>query len=627
MKIHIARGFPQGGVASAKFWLVAFDDAIQIINSEFVLGNGYADDCCVLFGGRKPEILVKRLQRIIDKLVGWGSSCGLRFNPDKTVVVHFSRKKGIKIPHLRVGNTFVPYSNSAVYLGIHLDAKLFWRIHLNDRIARSKKYLMKMTAISKAIWGPSPKLARWVWRCIVRPMFTYASIIWTHSLDKEKLHDQLRHINRLAMNTYTMFPRSLPTRGLELLLDTFPLHLWLEKEALAAYIRLAKQLELTWSGRNNNKTRNIAHRRYWVEKVDQHNLSMLLLEIDTCSISSDRQLFKIRQDSFHSNQEFYENLYKTDWDIFTDGSKKEGQVGSAFIIYRNGSMDKEASEMFRLPNSSTVFQAELYAIYQAVVWVRENLSSLNPSNSFRFYSDSMSALQSLGSLMINTILGDRTIKQLNLLSEIALVELVWIKAHANNARNEEVDKLAKAATEMTFISYVALPRSFIRQEILEKLREQWAVEWLLYDEARHTKLFILESDKSRGKAICNLDRITLRRLLLAITNHNYLRYHQAFRDDTINPTCRFCHMYDETFDHFFSCHHFIEQRKERGIMWKAEMNMTWKLEEILNIIDIPEIQQAIDTHELTHINTETEVDVPETASEESDVDMDENDDQ
>ena len=41
-------GFPQGGVCSAKFWLIAFDPAIEIINQYGVEGNGFADDCSAL---------------------------------------------------------------------------------------------------------------------------------------------------------------------------------------------------------------------------------------------------------------------------------------------------------------------------------------------------------------------------------------------------------------------------------------------------------------------------------------------------------------------------------------------------------------------------------------------------
>ena len=209
LRLHTSTGFPQGGVASAKFWLLAFDPAIHIINSEFVEGNGYADDCCVIFGGRKPEVLVRRLQRIIDKLVTWGRTCGLKFNPEKTIVVNFSRKMFQLIPHLRIGDSYVPYSKSAVYLGITLDSRLTWRKHLDDRISRSKKYLMKMSNISKAIWGPKPKLSRWVFRCVVRPMISYASVIWAHSIDSDPLRQKLRSLNRLALSTYHFFHAAL----------------------------------------------------------------------------------------------------------------------------------------------------------------------------------------------------------------------------------------------------------------------------------------------------------------------------------------------------------------------------------------------------------------------------------
>ena len=38
-------GFPQGGVCSAKFWIIAFNDAINIINTHGAMGHGFADDC------------------------------------------------------------------------------------------------------------------------------------------------------------------------------------------------------------------------------------------------------------------------------------------------------------------------------------------------------------------------------------------------------------------------------------------------------------------------------------------------------------------------------------------------------------------------------------------------------
>ena len=598
LKLHTSTGFPQGGVASAKFWLLAFDPAIQIINSDFVEGNGYADDCCVIFGGRKPDIIIRRLQRVIDKLVRWGDSCGLKFNPEKTVVVNFSRKHFQLIPHLRIGDIYVPFSKTAVYLGITLDSRLTWRKHLDDRISRSKKYLMKMANISKAIWGPKPKLSRWTFRCVVRPMISYASVVWAHSIDSDPLRQKLRSLNRLALSTYTLFPRSTPTRSIELLTDTFPLHLWLEKEALCAFVRLVNRLPLTWTGMNKNKRRNVAHRRYWSLLIEDYELSELLLEIDSCYMIPPPLQFQILEDSFRQEVSYYRQLRKSFWQVYTDGSKIANKVGAAFIIIKNGELWTERK--FRLPNTSSVFQAEMYAISQAAYFLVEHYS--DQSNECQFFTDSMSSLMALKSLEITTTLTRNAIKQLNSMVDAGFsLQLYWIKSHSGITYNDSVDSLAKEATQLAHISLVPLPKSQVRQQVLEKLRIRWDHQWELYPEARHSKLFIYQNNKGKGKDVCNLNRVDLRRLIMSVTNHNNLSYHQSLQDDTINPTCRFCRMFDETFDHFFTCSFFITTRRELGISWPYNSADDWSVTTLMEFIKTAEILKAIDRRDLTPI--------------------------
>ena len=47
-KLSTNTGFPQGSVCSAKFWIVAFNEAIQILNTHGIYGNGFAVDCVAL---------------------------------------------------------------------------------------------------------------------------------------------------------------------------------------------------------------------------------------------------------------------------------------------------------------------------------------------------------------------------------------------------------------------------------------------------------------------------------------------------------------------------------------------------------------------------------------------------
>ena len=49
--ITVGTGFPQGGVCSAKFWIIAFNEAVEIINEYGITGQGFADDCGPMIGG------------------------------------------------------------------------------------------------------------------------------------------------------------------------------------------------------------------------------------------------------------------------------------------------------------------------------------------------------------------------------------------------------------------------------------------------------------------------------------------------------------------------------------------------------------------------------------------------
>ena len=87
----ITIGFPQGGVCSAKFWIIAFDKAIEIINEYGLQGHGFADDCCAMIGGTNLNHMMSRMQKGIHKLTEWGEEVNLKFNPEKTVVIIFTK--------------------------------------------------------------------------------------------------------------------------------------------------------------------------------------------------------------------------------------------------------------------------------------------------------------------------------------------------------------------------------------------------------------------------------------------------------------------------------------------------------------------------------------------------------
>ena len=68
----IYTGFPQGGVCSAKFWIIAFDAAIEIINEHGIQGHGFADDSRAMIAGTNLHHMMSRMQKMIYRLTDWG---------------------------------------------------------------------------------------------------------------------------------------------------------------------------------------------------------------------------------------------------------------------------------------------------------------------------------------------------------------------------------------------------------------------------------------------------------------------------------------------------------------------------------------------------------------------------
>ena len=152
-------GFPQGGVCSAKFWIIAFNDAINIINTHGAYGNGFADDCVVLTEGTNLYQMMSRMQKVVTELEQWGETAGLKFNASKTEVLIFTRKtvKQEKLPNkLIVSNSEVEYGTQAKYLGVLLDNKLNWNAHFEKTIKKAKMYLFMLKKAVIKSWGPKP---------------------------------------------------------------------------------------------------------------------------------------------------------------------------------------------------------------------------------------------------------------------------------------------------------------------------------------------------------------------------------------------------------------------------------------------------------------------------------------
>ena len=61
---------------------------------------------------------------------------------------------------MKMNGKNIEYSTDCTYLGLHIDSKLNWKKHIEEKINKCKTFLMKTVHESRANFGPKPSFAK-----------------------------------------------------------------------------------------------------------------------------------------------------------------------------------------------------------------------------------------------------------------------------------------------------------------------------------------------------------------------------------------------------------------------------------------------------------------------------------
>ena len=573
--IKVNVGFPQGGVCSAKFWIIAFNPAIEIINKNRILGQGFADDCAALIKGNDLHDMAKHMGRMLNKLVEWGKTCGLTFNPSKTVAMVFSEKKHrIQIqPSLKMEGKEINYHNHTRYLGVELDKHLKWNQHIENKLCIGKPLMIKLAANVKHNYGPKPIYVKYIVNGVIRPKITYACMTWGNKLTPAQTK-KLQKIDRLAALAMGGIRRTTPQATLDIIFDMIPLDLKIQQLGLAAFIRQENILD-------HPSDYQKSHQRHWANLRNKITLEGPYDTMEPNFIWE--RPFNINLKSLKSNSKKY--LHHSEYTIYTDGSKINGHVGAGFVAYHKNNIIH--TESFTLEDRATVFQAEVEAIKQAAAFMTRNKSKY-PAKYIKILVDSQAALLTLhkkGTTSTHVLSTLATLAELGYASKN--LTLAWIKAHVGYEGNELADDAAKqGALDPIITDQIKLPttKTEIKNAIKTFTYQTWKRRWEADPAYKHSKHFISGPNSNFAKKVLKHPRSSLKQIVEIITGHNNLSYFQNKLDDNVNPSCRLCGDENETIVHWLTtCPRLPTWRNET--LEKQKVGGEWHLRSLLNFVD------------------------------------------
>jgi ribonuclease HI len=584
----LSRGTPQGGVLSPLIWNLAFDDLLSRFDQGPVRICGFADDAALIIIGPDPHSLAQIMNKELKKAEDWAKSRSLRFSIAKTQALLFNTKnKPPKIKPIKLYGKDIPFVTSTKYLGVILDRKLNWNLHIKSKIDAAKKRLMMLKNKLGKIWGPSPYITKWLWTGVLRPAISYACHTWIRDTTKKRITEQFDRLQSLAMRLIGNFRSGTPTAGLQVALGLPPLDLELKRIAVKTYKRLYinESLPRTWDGIGNTQNGHI----YLLQKLyEQWELPELGGD-DVCPLTELKCKAYVDTNSFQTGNDYT----GPGWRAYTDGSKMEDHIGSGFCIYENNT--EKANLSLYLGQKASVYQAELVAISRAA----QDLGSMvSLGDEVTILSDSRSAVQAVCKETHTSKTELKCIKSINNLSMLAHVTIRWVKAHVGIPGNEKADDYAKKGVlerDSTELEIVPPSISNFKNELEEKLIAEWNQRWFQQTKCRQTKLFYPEIDLKKSQELIQLPRDQLSRIIRITTGHNFMNRHKAIIDNSLTNKCRLCQQNKEDSEHIVAeCEPLWRIRLEAfnhpfldsPIPWEAaQLNKFLKNRNVMNLED------------------------------------------
>lgn len=184
-------GVPQGSVLGPLLFSIYVNDLPCFLNDKCEM---FADDTTLHSCDSDPNVLNKKLQDNIEKVVDWTELNHMALNSQKTKCMYVSaRQKRQKMQScfrpLYIGQNVVEEVNSHKILGVVIDRDLSWYEHTSSLVKRLSVKLFQLSKIKHFLDVHSRKL---FFFAHIVPIVDYASTLWDSSSD-----NNLKLINRM----------------------------------------------------------------------------------------------------------------------------------------------------------------------------------------------------------------------------------------------------------------------------------------------------------------------------------------------------------------------------------------------------------------------------------------------
>ncbi|CAH2089880.1 unnamed protein product [Euphydryas editha] len=425
--------------------------------------QAFADDVLLVASSRELANLQSITNQALHAIVSWGQGVKLTFSPTKTQAIAFGKKA--KQASININSHTLHFQSDIKLLGVILDDKLLIRKHVLHVVKKASGIFHKLSLYCRPTWGAHPENILTIYHQVIQPIVTYAAGVWGHVARKKGI------ISKLLLSMQRGFAlkaikgfRTVSTIAAIALAQFVPLDL----KVLEAH-----QIE---------KTRLAGHCTYLPSDITLEKY-----------IPPDRLLHPAHRitfspSSFHNESQIHDFISSHSTpitSIYTDGSKlDDDSVGAAFVCFDGGR--RPVTKKYKLHNSCSFFQAELFAILQASRW-----ASTQKFTHTLILSHSKAAIQASQNRSSTHPLVSRIHNTIHEHTQTGCIDFAWVKSHVGITGNETADTAAKSAALLHRApDYACFPISYAKRIAKEASLAASRARYENAEQGQHTRDFL-----------------------------------------------------------------------------------------------------------------------------------------
>ncbi|XP_045127733.1 uncharacterized protein LOC123514149 [Portunus trituberculatus] len=380
----IHRGVPQGSILSPLLFNVLLSDLQVPTHSHLLL---YADDITIVSRAPTLSEAQDHLQEAATALGAWMTTWGLQVSASKSSLMCFTMKKLPTPPTVNLSGEAVPYSTLHTLLGLRLDGpRLSWVNHISYLRTSCNKRLDVMKRIAGIRWGASRDLLFHYYKTTIRakmqyPSCFYGSAAYSNLLKLDPIQNAALRISMGAMSSSPVVSLQAEWYSSTVHPQTDDLVLTILQDTGPACLPPPLYPPLQLRGGSASSCMPVNPYSSFPSWLDvTHNFALHVpglppkLSVSGLAAAHFQQLDR--------------SIYHHHLKIYTDGSRDASLPSSAAAIY---DASTAICKTWRLPEYTDVLTTELFALLQALIYLRTS----HPKSMVVIYTDSRSSLSLL----------------------------------------------------------------------------------------------------------------------------------------------------------------------------------------------------------------------------------------